>query len=366
MSKLTKLVKKPGLFARDWLIKRHPIDFKNHVGQASTGRHLVDVFPVEFPIDVVYTWVDGADPAWRAQKAQFLGVDAPDSGIDEDTADLARFQSHDELRYSLRSIEQYAPWVRHIYLVTEGHRPSWLVDDHAKLTVVPHKAIIDAQFLPTFNSHVLEAHLHRIAGLSEHYVYFNDDVLLSRPLQPSDFFLSTGARLVSPSGKVIPSGPPTSADTPMDCASKNTRALIEATFGQRIDAGMLHSFHCQTKTTAARCIELIEDAGLSFYGNRFRSLSDLNTATLLSHYVAWFTGSGVFSPSSCMYLNMHSASSAQGYQAMLDLKGQPACPDSLCVNQVANELGEAERDAFAASLREFFDAYYPEKSSFER
>lgn len=366
MSKLRKLVKKPGLFARDWLIKRHPIDFKNHVGATGSGRQLVDVFPIEFPIDVVYTWVDGADAAWQARKTAALGSGGPTSGIEEDTADLARFESHDELKYSLRALEQYAPWVRHVHLVTEGHRPSWLVHEHDKLTVVPHDAIIPPAYLPTFNSHVIEAHLHRIEGLAEHYIYLNDDVLFSRPLTPADFFLSSGARIISPSGKVIPTGPPVPSDTPMDCASKNTRALIEATFGQHIEAGLLHSFHSQTKTTAAECARLIDDAGLGFYNNQFRASSDLNTATLLSHYVAWFTGAGVFSPSSCMYLNMHSPSSAPGYQAMLDLKGEPSCPDTLCVNQVANDLSASERDAFGRALSEFFESYYPQKSSFER
>jgi len=367
MSKLSKFLKSPGLFFRDALIRRHPIDFGNHVGQQDPeeGRVCVDPHSIEFPIDIVYTWVDGADSEWLSKKNHWQEA-AGLTGLSENTGGEARFENHDELKYSLRSVAAYLPWVRNIYLVTCGQKPEWLDASHPKITVVDHADIMDEKWLPTFNSHVIEAHLHRIEGLAEHYIYFNDDVMAARPMEPKDFFLSNGARLVSLSGKLIPQGQVSQDDTPMDCASKNVRDLLETTYGGTIEHQVLHSYHCQTRTISKRCMELLEAHGKAFFGNRFRSHTDLNTATLLSHYVAWFESEAVFSPVACMYLNTHAASSRMGYEAMLSLQDKPGCPQTLCVNQVVSELTEAQRAEYRRLLSEFLEAYFPVPSPFEK
>ena len=135
----------------------------------------------DFPIDIVVPWVDGSDPAWRAERAKYR----PDQGSD---GSEARFREWGLFQYWFRSIEKYAPWVRTIHLVTWGHLPPWLNTAHPKLNIVNHKDYIPAEYLPTYSSHVLELNMHRIPGLAEHFIYFNDDVYLSTPTQPEDFF----------------------------------------------------------------------------------------------------------------------------------------------------------------------------------
>jgi hypothetical protein len=364
MRKLRKLLTTPGLFFRDFLINRYPIDFGNNVGKPTEARALLDVLELNFPIDFVYTWVDHSDRAWAASKDAHAREH--DLQVREDTTSLARYESHDELRYSLRALEAYAPWVRHVYLVTAGHVPSWLKRDHPRLRLVKHEDIIPGEFLPTFNSHVIEAHLHHIPGLAEHYVYFNDDVMLTKPMQPSDFFLSSGAALMSTSGKVIPSGAPHPGDTPMDCASKNVRSLLRGAYGVEISKQILHGYHVQRKATALRCDALVREHWQPFAGNRFRAMSDLNVATLLHHYVGYLEGLTVFARASCMYLNVHSPAAAFGYRASLDLKGKPAAPDALCVNQVWMDLSTEQREAHDRALASFLERYYPQASSFEQ
>ena len=84
---------------------------------------------------------------------------------------------NEELRYSLRSIWQFAPWVRHIFVVTNGQIPHWLNIDHPKLTLISHEQIFtNLSHLPTFSSPAIESHLHHIPGLSQKFIYFNDDV----------------------------------------------------------------------------------------------------------------------------------------------------------------------------------------------
>ncbi|TXS35253.1 stealth family protein, partial [Streptomyces sp. t39] len=145
------------------------------------------MWDVDFPVDVVYTWVDGADPAWLRRRAEFSG-----EGYHAEAANAARYLSRDELRYSLRSLHMYAPWVRTVYLVTDDQTPSWLNTAVPGIEVVSHKDIFRSSAgLPTFNSHAIESQLHHIEGLSEHFLYFNDDVMLGNEVTPGDFFLSS-------------------------------------------------------------------------------------------------------------------------------------------------------------------------------
>ena len=138
-------------------------------------------------IDFVITWVDGGDPAWRAQRERF----APDLETD---CRPERYRDWETLRYWFRGVEQFAPWVETIHFVTWGHLPQWFNAAHPRVHVVRHEDFMPAQALPTFNSNALEMNLHRIPGLSERFVYFNDDMLVLRPLQPDDFFVGDKPR----------------------------------------------------------------------------------------------------------------------------------------------------------------------------
>ena len=145
----------------------------------------------------------GSDPAWFAEKNRhyqsFLrdltGKEVTNAAIASDTK-LAngdnRFKSRDELKYSLRSIEKFAPWVRHIHIVVaDGQVPSWLNSSHPKIRVVPHSAIFRrSENLPTFNSYAIESHLSEIPDLADYALYFNDDVFLGNNVNPSDMFVS--------------------------------------------------------------------------------------------------------------------------------------------------------------------------------
>lgn len=163
------------------------------------GR-FVDLCPE--PIDVVYTWVNGSDPRWLADMAKWKeieGVSVRSGNASEgtDAASANRFRDSGELRYSLRSLFKYAPWVRQVFLVTNGQVPVWLDTSHPRLHVIPHSAIFpDPALLPVFASPAIELNLHRIPGLSKRFVYFNDDVLLGAPVRPEDFYSpSTGQRV---------------------------------------------------------------------------------------------------------------------------------------------------------------------------
>jgi len=151
----------------------------------------------ETQIDFVIAWVDGGDPAWQRERDRYgkMGEktaveetgEREKSGVACDTRDV-RYRDWDCLRFWFRSVEQNAPWVHKIYFVTWGHVPKWLNGNHPKLEIVRHEDYIPGEFLPTFNSHTIELNFHRIPGLSEQFVYFNDDMFLLRQVSPGQFF----------------------------------------------------------------------------------------------------------------------------------------------------------------------------------
>lgn len=136
---------------------------------------------MEQPIDFVITWVDGQDEAWRRQRAEY------EDRRDEDNEEC-RYRDWGLLKYWFRGAETFAPWVRRIHFITWGHLPPWLHTEHPKLHIVRHEDYIPKEFLPTFNSNVIEIYMHRIEGLAEHFAYFNDDIYVTRTVEPDDFF----------------------------------------------------------------------------------------------------------------------------------------------------------------------------------
>jgi hypothetical protein len=134
-------------------------------------------------IDFVILWVDFNDPEWRARYRQYRPEARPE--------DPARFRDWGLLPYWFRAVEQYAPWVNKVYFVTSGERPKWLNFDCPKLVHIRHQDYIPAEYLPTFNSRTIELNIHRIPGLSEHFVFFNDDMFLNAPV-PSTWFFRHG------------------------------------------------------------------------------------------------------------------------------------------------------------------------------
>lgn len=137
------------------------------------------------PIDFVVTWVDGSDPAWQRERAKFFGDDM----LNSNGNGVGRYRDWVTFRYWFRAVEAYAPWVRYVHLVTWGHVPKWLNRECPKLKVVNHQDYMPAEFLPTYNCNPLELNLFRIPDLSEHFVYFNDDIMLTRPVSPEEFFI---------------------------------------------------------------------------------------------------------------------------------------------------------------------------------
>ena len=133
-----------------------------------------------YPIDFVIAWVDGSDEEWLKNYSKYKN-----EGGDQQQY---RFRDMELLPYWFRGVEKFAPWVNKVYFVTCGQTPKWLNTDQPKLVLVNHEDYIPKQYLPTFSSHTIELNFHRIENLSEHFVYFNDDMFLTSETRREDFF----------------------------------------------------------------------------------------------------------------------------------------------------------------------------------
>ncbi len=145
-----------------------------------------EIIPQHQPIDFVILWVDGGDPKWLKKKkeAQIKHTNSAPDSINS----AARYRDWENLKYWFRAIENFAPWVNNIFLVVDNQIPNFLNVNHPKLKIIDHSEFMLKQDLPTFNSNAIELNLKNIKDLSEHFVLFNDDMFIVRPVKPSHFF----------------------------------------------------------------------------------------------------------------------------------------------------------------------------------
>jgi glycosyltransferase involved in cell wall biosynthesis len=313
---------------------------------------------VDFPVDAVYTWVNGADVEWLERKNTVLAAMGMET---EDAAtSAARFRDRDELRYSLRSIDMYAPWIRNIYIVTDRQTPHWLDISHPRVRVVDHTEIFGARgALPTYNSHAIESQLHHIEGLAEHFLYFNDDFFLGRTVQPSLFFLGNGQAKHFMSPNAVPMAPADTEDEHNVSAAKNNRALIQNDFGQTLVHSFLHAPYALRRSVLADIEQRYQQVAAATAASRLRSHSDISIASSLHHYFGYHTLRSTPGSISCGFVNVGLSEHAPRLNRILAVRPH----DVFCLNDYHDgDVSEEQQDAILAA---FLPSYFPVPSQFE-
>ncbi len=311
------------------------------------------------PIDVVYTWVDGTDPVWQQRKA-LAQQRPPESPLHELAANASRYASRDELKYSLRSVDMYAPWVRHIYLVTDDQTPEWLRTDHPRLTVVSHAELFGERGrLPTFNSHAIETQLHHLDGLAENYLYFNDDVFLGHPVPPETFVLANGLSRFFLSSVKTDDGPVRPGDLPITTAAKNNRDLLIEKFGRMTVNKFQHAPHSLRRSVMVELEHLFADRVAATAAAPFRSPTDLSLSAALGHYYGFLTGRAVPGKLRYSYADIARPETPERLRLLLRRRDCAA----FCLNDHdSSRLSPARSE----TMRRFLDCYFPLPSQFER
>jgi hypothetical protein len=244
---------------------------------------------VTFDIDIVFSWVDGSSAEFQRVRAQRMKSYVVGEGDDSE----ARYRQLDELKYALRSVYLYAPWIRHIFIVTDSDLPEWL-DEHPAVTIVRSEDFFqNLGSLPTHNSHAIESQLQHIEGLSEHFLYSNDDMFFARPVTPDMFFSPGGVSKFIEATTRIGLGENNVARSGFENAARVNRELLRERFG-RITTR--HLEHAPTPLRRSVLIEMEHEFSEEFArtaASPFRSSTDISVTNSLYHYYALMTGRAV-------------------------------------------------------------------------
>lgn len=255
-------------------------------------------------IDVVYTWVNDQDPAWQAMHRATVMQRKTLPGEHRSVDSPARYANRNELYYSIRSVQKYAPWVRHIYVVTNCTLPDW-ANGISNLSRVDHRDIFpDISLLPTFSSHAIETCLHRICGLSEHFLYLNDDVFLLQPCLPAQFFAADGGIHYFPSRHPFPVGAASANLRPVDNGAIHACELLERDFGYTPRWKLHHAPFASRRSILAEIEERYSNEVQCTRAQRFRAVNDLPVATTMHAYYAHCTGRGSASTVRARYVDI--------------------------------------------------------------
>ena len=256
-----------------------------------TFSGMFDPQPHEFTedVDMVFSWVDGSSTEFQRQRAARMAEYVVGDGDDSP----ARYRHVDELKYALRSVHMYAPWVRRIFIATDSPAPAWLAD-HPKVTIVRSEEFFaDPSVLPTHNSHAVEAQLHRIPGLAEHFLYSNDDMFFGRLIEPELFFTPGGVTKFVECEVRIGTGEPALHRSGHDNGLRVNRALLRERFGRTIVRDLEHCAAPLRKSVMTELEEAFPEDFARTAASRFRSASDISVTNSLYHYYALMTGRAV-------------------------------------------------------------------------
>ncbi|MFE5534672.1 Stealth CR1 domain-containing protein [Streptomyces sp. NPDC056492] len=335
-------------------------DRDHPVVDAFAGRFPDDI---DFPVDAVITWVDAADPAWRRRRDRAAAAVAQGSGrVPVDLAEN-RYRDRGELRYCLRSIAAHAPWIRRVFLVTDDQTPPWLATDHPRITVVDHRDLFaDPAHPPVFNSHAIESRLHRIPGLAEHFLYFNDDIFLGRPQRPQNYFLSSGLPKVFHDQRAVAPGAPDtdSGDDVFTASQKATRRAVEQAVGRTYPHILAHTPYPLSRSLFAHVEERLPGRLTGISRSVFRSADDLAPVTLASH-LALADGRAVEGELRHAYV---STGRTEEIDRLPGLAAERRS-DAFCLADDDTGTGLSPREQQRA-VTAFLEAYFPVRSPYER
>lgn len=304
---------------------------------------------VTFDIDMVFSWVDGTSSEFQRARAQRMKTYVVGEGDDSE----ARYRQIDELKYALRSVRLFAPWVRRIFVVTDSPRPDWLAQHPAVTFVRSEEFFADPSVLPTHNSHAVESQLHHIDGLSEHFIYSNDDMFFGRPVRPEMFFSPGGITKFIEAATRIGLGEPNPSRSGFENAARVNRGLLFTRFGR---VTTRHLEHAATPLRRSVMAELEREFPAEFArtaASAFRSSSDISVTNSLYHYYALMTGRAVVQErAKVKYIETTLAAAAAEMDTLLHNRDY----DFFCLNDGSHpEISVGRR---TKNVRAFLENYF--------
>ena len=312
---------------------------------------------INFDIDLVFSWVDGSSKEFQAQRA--LRMKNYVVGEGDDSA--ARFRQIDELKYALRSVHMYAPWIRRIFVATDSERPAWLADD-PRVTFMPsEKFFADTTVLPTHNSQAVECQLHHIPGLSEHFLYSNDDMFFGRPVGPDMFFSPGGISMFIEADTRIGLGHNDDDRSGFENAARVNRRLLQERFGLMTTRHLEHAATPLRKSVMAEMeVEFAADFAATA-ASTFRASSNISVTNSLYHYYTLMSGRSVVQKSATVkYVDTTVKDGLRQMNSLLENRSM----DFFCLND--GSAPEIDLELRTQKVTEFLENYYPIPAPWEQ
>lgn len=310
----------------------------------------VNVIYGHAPIDAVISFVDASDSEWQASRVVWWSKHHMNAPRDANASN--RFRSHGEIAFCVEGLKRFAPWIRRIFIVGASPRQNPRIPG---TTFVSHDMILPLDALPTFNSHAIEASLHRIPDLLEQFIYLNDDMVIVRPVTPNMFFTPDDGRpIVSVDNASTRTGNTSTGDTGFVAAWKNVNALLDVLFGKDGNPRKkLAHYPVPLRKSAIHeiwnllpCRERLLETTYS----RFRGLRDVSTTCSLYPYYCVHTDMAVLTSSAARNVTVFNGD-------VPDPRGMPASVWSVCIEDDFTD--DRKTGAFTDALKQFFAHYFP-------
>ena len=302
-------------------------------------------------IDIVYLWVDGNDPVWLKKRQPYLKTEINTTG---------RYQDNQELKYSLRSIDQHLPWIRKIFIVTDQQIPPFVDINHPKIEIIDHTTLLPKEILPTFNSSVLDYFVYKIPGLSEHFLYANDDMFVYDDLSPS-FFFQEGVPILR-----MKYNPLIHYKIQFKklfhlrinnyrLAIENAYRIFKNKFNQFYPITSHHNIDACLKSDYQRIVEEVfaEELAPSFR-NRFRDKTDIQRILII--YYGLVNKTGVLK-----YVGRKESCRIRVHRSNYDKYIRKYNPQLFCLNDT-----EHANDSHREQVAPFLEKLFPNKAAFEK
>lgn len=291
-------------------------------------------------MDIVITYVNGLDPAWQKDYTEYT-----DKPVLE-----KRFRDWGTLKYLLRGIQYKMPFIENVFLVVshESQVPAWV--DKTNLKIALHKDFIPAEYLPTFNSTTIEMFLHRIEGLSEQYLYFNDDIFPVKTIDPSYFYINGKAR-IGISNHILVTGM-------YKRHVKRSDSIARKYLGKSSSLAFIRPQHTCMPMFKSECAKIAELAKDEVKASLTRVRSDENMNMTLFISYMYHQGRVVPRRISCSHLSLAAAT----VRRIADCIERPST-NFVCINDV--QLSEKKFADYRSAIHDSFEKVFPEKSRFE-
>ena len=312
---------------------------------------------IRFDIDLVFSWVDGTSPEFQAARAARMKNAVVGEGDDHE----ARFRQINELKYALRSVHMFAPWIRRIFIASDSPRPAWLAE-HPSVTFVPaEEHFKDPSVLPTHNSQAVEAQLQHIPGLAEHFLYSNDDMFFGRPVGPDTFFSPGGVTKFIEATTRIGLGANDPERSGFENAARVNRRLLWERFGRITTRHLEHTAAPLRRSVLLEMEQEFPQEFAATAASTFRAKDNISVTNSLYHYYALLTGRAVTQETAKVrYVDTTSYAGLQRLDKLLAKRNM----DMFCLND--GSFPEVPAQERADRVTAFLEAYFPIKAPWER